>query len=451
MNRNDYGCPERRDSLTLLVYLEGGLGHDARQEMEAHLRVCAWCRSELDNLRRADTMLRAHPEAFHPDAEDLHRFAATGFDPDGVVTDHLAVCDACREDVSLLRELAEAGVEAQSAAPGMPRRLKARVRALVRKPLPVASWWQRASKWLSAAWTGLPRAPMFAVGTAVGVLVVAVLVVPQLERGKAPLRVDRSWELPQGVEEAPAPELVPEGTTPALPKPRFKEGQPEAEMRSFGTRQPRMAVPPGRADETLPPEGAPPNAPPTALSDKNVRAMKRQGAPEPLKRLGAERSEPSRAMGTAPAPKDALIGTPSPSTLGAAPQTMVTREAALPRVRIVDEHGRDIPWLNVDPGLVADLHGYRLPERDESKVERESVDARKPAKQESRPEERVASQKGLSVLVRVVPDGSVFTVEASLKVDGETFPQKTRSEAHVPKDKLQETVNSLVHSLVGNR
>jgi len=127
---------------------------------------------------------------------------------------------------------------------------------------------------------------------------------------------------------------------------------------------------------------------------------------------------------------------------------MAPRVAALlPRVRIVDEHGRDIPWLHVDPGLVAGLHEYRPSERDESKADRESLDVREPAKQELRVE-RVAPEKDLSLLVRVLPDGPTFTVEANLTITEEATPRKTRTESDVPKDKLQETIDALVRALL---
>jgi len=127
---------------------------------------------------------------------------------------------------------------------------------------------------------------------------------------------------------------------------------------------------------------------------------------------------------------------------------MAPRERALPRVRIVDEHARDIPWLHVDPGLVAGLHEYRPSERDEGKGERESLDGREPAAKRELRVGRVAPEKGLSLLIRVLPDGPMFTVEASLATDDDATPRKTRTEAQVPKDKLQETIDKLVRTLL---
>jgi anti-sigma factor RsiW len=89
----------------LLDYLEDALAPEERSGVEQHLRECAECAEELEEIRLLAEGLRTHKDrVFCPDAADLFRFTRSGEDPDGKISEHVEQCEACREDVSLYRK-----------------------------------------------------------------------------------------------------------------------------------------------------------------------------------------------------------------------------------------------------------------------------------------------------------------------------------------------------------
>ena len=87
-----------------LQYLEGRLTSEQREELEAHLRGCATCSVELEELREIVTALTEHREAFCPELSQLYELVHYGIDTEGLVAKHLAQCPSCREACKLLQK-----------------------------------------------------------------------------------------------------------------------------------------------------------------------------------------------------------------------------------------------------------------------------------------------------------------------------------------------------------
>jgi len=170
-------CPEGRDPSELLAYMEGDLPSERRKELEEHLTLCEACSGELESLRKLDNMLRASPQCFHPDEEDLYRFVSYAHDPDGRVSSHLETCERCHEAVAILRDMAaerhEISRPVQAMPPELLRRLEAHysVRSSAEEPITRLAC---LLEWLRRPF-GLP---MLAAGTAAAVLVVVALLIP---------------------------------------------------------------------------------------------------------------------------------------------------------------------------------------------------------------------------------------------------------------------------------
>lgn len=431
MTQEHQKCPEGRDAVALLAYLEGELAPAARGELEAHLKTCSWCRAELDRLRRADALLTAHPGAFHPSADDLHRFVSTGDDPGGAMALHLAQCESCREDALLLKELV-ASEPHSSGAPRMPESLKAQVRAMSVAG-PHVPWYRVVRERLLAGFPRFPRVPMLAVGTAAAVLVVAVLVAPWwMETGKRqPMRAGSQMESAQIAAKPSAPAPTGREAMKVEPKLQLPE-RPEAEMERIPESRGTATGPAPRPELPMTVEKAPGAAVP-ALESEGPAARIRAGAPRRLKTRDAR--EPDHAASPA-----------APGMARGTTESKSGREFGPPRVRIVDEHGIDIPWLRYDPGTKIGEQRYDASERHQDELDRRSRVVSPRWKQEVGKEH--AERQGLPVLVRVLSDATGFSIYASLMDSEADRPLRTLSEAGVPRDKLQETINALVGSLI---
>jgi hypothetical protein len=88
----------------LLPYVEGLLTRSEQDMVEEHLRGCAACVSEVEQLRETIALLGAHKEAFCPEEWELYEHVHYGADPNGLVGRHLQHCDSCREIVRTLTE-----------------------------------------------------------------------------------------------------------------------------------------------------------------------------------------------------------------------------------------------------------------------------------------------------------------------------------------------------------
>jgi hypothetical protein len=179
VTQDERKCTKRWDAGLLLGYLEGELDQDARRAVEEHLRVCPECRAELDALRGVDTLLKAHPDAFHPDESMLWRYAAEGADPDGSISHHLEDCRQCREEIELLRELATLEAEVPERVPKMPTSLTEQLERLHDGTrdfvsTPESGVLSRLLEWLRVPF----RAPALSLGTAAAVILILVIALP---------------------------------------------------------------------------------------------------------------------------------------------------------------------------------------------------------------------------------------------------------------------------------
>ncbi len=179
MTQDKRKCTRGWDAGVLLGYLEGELDQDARRVVEEHLEVCSECRAELDALRGVDSLLKAHPDAFHPDESVLWRYVAEGADPDGSISHHLEDCRQCLEEIELLRELATLEAEVPERVPKMPTSLTEQLERLHDGPrdfvcTPEPGLVSRLLEWLRVPF----RAPAFSLATAAAVILILVIALP---------------------------------------------------------------------------------------------------------------------------------------------------------------------------------------------------------------------------------------------------------------------------------
>jgi hypothetical protein len=88
----------------LLPYVEGLLARAQQDMVEGHLRGCAACASEVEQLRETIALLGAHKEAFRPEEWELYEHVHYGTDPKSLIGRHLHHCGSCREVVRTLTE-----------------------------------------------------------------------------------------------------------------------------------------------------------------------------------------------------------------------------------------------------------------------------------------------------------------------------------------------------------
>jgi hypothetical protein len=88
----------------LLPYAEGLLTPIEKEVLEDHLRGCAQCASELEELRETIALLERNKEALCPEHWELYEYVHYGKDPRGLICRHLQQCEPCSETA---RELGE--------------------------------------------------------------------------------------------------------------------------------------------------------------------------------------------------------------------------------------------------------------------------------------------------------------------------------------------------------
>lgn len=277
-------CPGGFDPTLLLTYLEGGLERSLKKEVEEHLKGCPFCSEQLQIMARMDSLLSSHPEAFHPNEEELYRLVAAGEDQDGLIEDHLETCSRCRAETDALREhlFREKAVSCAEAS------LPAYLAAELDRAYPVESARRRT-------WTTLPasvghwladafRRPILAMGTAAALLLVAVLVIPMWKTFKNiphPARQSETLGSLQHVEGRVAPAKTEikkkatiqssESVAPLAEEPDGKEAAPHISgtpVRSF------VAAPPS-------PSSAVPHVKGRVNDESTVRSQERAGGASP--------------------------------------------------------------------------------------------------------------------------------------------------------------------------
>ncbi len=88
----------------LLPYAEDLLTPIDKETVEDHLRGCAQCASELEELRETIALLKGNKEAFCPEHWELYEYVHYGKDPAGLIGSHLQQCEPCKEAAHALSE-----------------------------------------------------------------------------------------------------------------------------------------------------------------------------------------------------------------------------------------------------------------------------------------------------------------------------------------------------------
>jgi len=439
-------CREGRYPALLLDYVEGKLAATQVRQLEDHLKLCSYCRAELESLRRVDALLKKHKDAFHPDEEELYRFAAQGHDPRGEVSSHLQQCEDCREAADLLREMVSIGAEIPTTPPEMPSSLRSRL-GLPRPSARVLTGQDRPVRERLSDLFRLPfRAPALSLGTAAAILIIAAVSVPM-------------WK---AFKEVPAP-------VPATPSVDSTVALPPAGLRFKAEKHEGVPVTRGATTPTTP-EPAPntgidisrPARVPSVTEKKKGRAVLRKeevigsgaGARDTAEKPpGAPRksdlpeSELFVSAGRTRDQSHSLFGSPA-EKVAQAPQAS---QPAPVMVRIVDQEGRDIEWLKLAPRLVAGGR-YEIVQPDEKSDKSAFM------RQKAEPGQRSSAglrgdvpKGGYLILVEVRQFDDSYDVHARLLELPANREKKQVEVSRLSRDQLLEKIDGLVNSLLGEQ
>jgi hypothetical protein len=83
----------------LLLYVEDLLNPEDKTRVETHLSQCADCASRTEALKRTVSLLKGTRQVFCPEPWAIYEFVKSG-KPEGTLSEHLALCDACREEAA---------------------------------------------------------------------------------------------------------------------------------------------------------------------------------------------------------------------------------------------------------------------------------------------------------------------------------------------------------------
>ena len=467
-------CSEGWDPAEILAYMEGDLDPGARAELEAHLRTCEACAAELASLQRMDTLLRQRTLAFHPDEEALQRFVVSGEDRDGKIAAHLSSCDACAEDVELLREMTRLGSEVAEPRPTMPPDLVRRIERLHPAQTPESLPARLVAS--VREFFSLPfRLPTFALGTAVAVAILIVVVIPRGEK-----RIETPQSGPKALFEQPVPQAEP------------KAGSPSRNIAPIAGGPPVEAAPPGKAKDAdiaqdrmaAAPQPLQKPAAPAAEADKvdsarsaglkpDERVARQEAAPGEAKKGESVRRERRAFSGSlerqapaasAPARQEPAKTSeyatprkkakPTPSLPASAEKETAMRQSRLQEavetripvtLRLMDADGREISWIK--PVLPPALESrYRLTEaRDGEQL---------PADGERAPGKAAglsfsdSVSRAIPLLIQLRQYGDTFDLDAK-RIDPSSGRETKRIEAiGVPRADLQDRIHALVASLL---
>lgn len=445
-------CPEGWEAAQLLAYIEGHLEPDAKRDLARHLQECRVCALELESLRRLDSLLRAHPETFHPDDEELYHFASTHADPEGHITAHLESCSECEESLRTFREM----IALRAASPPfleMPQALEWEVERIYGTPPSPArgSLIDAVSAFLRKTFS----VPILALGTAAAVLILSVLVIPMwkaLMEIPPPAAVPPAEKMAETRTERPAQSPDLEGrisTEERRDNRQLRQVYPKAE----GTRARRLPQPETPAAGTV--QGAlESKTEREAAPQKPVRGLVEKQRKEP--QGPREEAATDKLLETIPMParkgklkekeeQPASAEMPRGSVLPPAKATPHTRIPV--RVLITDAEGRPVPWLNFAPDPATE-NRYAFVGPAAMKDER--------SKQESAPESpapAVEAHQGYAITVRVTESVGTYEIEAKLfpgSAEAEGTPSKTVVARDLKKQDVPGRVTFLVGLLLGH-
>lgn len=441
-------CPEGWEAAQLLAYIEGHLEPEVEKDLVQHLQECRVCSLELESLRRLDSLLRVHPETFHPDDEELYRFASEQADPGGHIALHVETCSECEANLGVLREM----IGLRAAEPGhskMPQALEREVERIHGGDI------RPGKRSLISVFSDLLRktfsVPILALGTAAAVLILSVFVIPM-------------W---RALKEIPTPAAVPPAEKAAETQGEWPAQSPDLEGRISteerrDDRQPRQVYPKAESARMRPQTGPVPVAPAPgqiAPESKPELGVARPGA-APLgflekrgKESQALREEPKtdKPVRTIPMParesklkekeeQPESVETARRSVMPPAKATPDTRTPV--RVLITDAEGEPVPWLHFVPDAAME-NRYAFVGLAALKDE---LSKKKAAP--GSPAPPVEARQGYMIAVRVTESGGTYEIEAKL------FPEGVATDAAalrtvVARNLKKEDVSARMTSLVG--
>ncbi len=443
MTRIGPTCQEGWELPELLAYLEGELSEHTSRDLERHLRVCAVCSSEVESLRRLDRLLRSHPESFHPDAEELYRFVSMGRDSDAWISEHVASCPECREDVELVRHMIAAGAVASESRRSMPASLVRTLEAMHGLPVRGGPETTLLSR-MAERFRTVIRPPVLALGTVAATLIVAMLLIPFLTMLPETPQPGGLPSVREPVSKAGSQAPFPEDHTPPLDTagPKAKEAEKKTETGGYtGQHGAGIAARDARKLErgTIrgagePEEAKEPRFAPGKAMRKAGQIEKSSKRPESHAPLPAA---PQQAMRAAPA-KGALKEKQS------APRAL--QKAGIPvTVEILDSQGAAVPWLKfVVPQGLPDVFRFS----DAPTIAPAEVTGTPSAEETDSVASREVAGEGLLIRFRVSASGEKFDVQAELFEPGAAQPKKTLTAAKVSREDLTNKIGSMAASLL---
>lgn len=451
-------CPEGRDPAQLLAYVDGELDASALQELKDHLSRCPFCAAELAHLRQVDSLLKMHPDAFHPDEEALFRFASRGEDPEGAIAGHLAICKYCAEDLNILQEMIEIGSKVPDQRPVLPQAVAVELRRIFPR---TGRWtaWPAIRTWFADSLKAPFRMPVLAVGTAAAVAIIAAVGLPMWRTIKKDVRSaevlrmteppsprqERSF-VPADAEQAPA---SPPAEEPARLQEKAKRENGSVGIASDKTR-------PASVVSTPPPTGGESETTPARRSRTDVLEPKLPAKVELKSGKEPERLLPQSTAEGRAAPRRLEYQAAGPG----GPRKSDTRSGALPgslsdelhrrkpvSVHIVDSQGKSIPDLTWT--VPRDLEArYRFVRKVSSDKKDASVSSRIAEVNEEASGSPGGGEGELAINVQVERKGEVYAIEAALVDSASNRRVKTVKEDNVPIEVAPDKIGAMVSSLL---
>ena len=451
-------CPEGWEPAEIMAYLDKDMSPAEVRKLEEHLPTCSFCSEEIKILRQMDTLLKMHPESFHPAKQELYRLAVEGAEGDSEVRQHVRTCPDCTEEFELLIEMISRGRATDVQERDMPS-------ALVREFERVhgsggdehvnvfVTWWRKLMHPPSTF-------PFLTLGTVTAILIVAIVATPVWRNGgeipfpgrSAPTQVPASEpaEMPDGhLEGVTGGRQYLDQTGHEMRKQEAYALKDTGKKENSSKEQGELPVQPSNADERM-------RAGAAALqSSKEIAAPAAQRAvsvPEPKNKFASPRDETSlngkshdRSPATAAGASEADDRFPRKKT-----DEQKQRKAAMSRtdqtklpveVRIVDPQGRDFRGVSFSGPPDANYFFYRgTTDLDRKNAPGESLETR-----------YGRGERHWMIVVKVTCRGADFDLEGSLFSGDSTTPEKTDKREKVGTNDLEKGVEGMVVALMNRQ
>ncbi|MBI5249411.1 MAG: hypothetical protein HY912_07945 [Desulfomonile tiedjei] len=457
-------CPEGWEPAQILAYIEGHLEPQAESVLAMHLRECPICALEFESLGRMDSLLRNHPEVFHPDEQRLYAFASGKLDEDAQVESHLKSCPECAENVRVFTEM----IGLRDVVPAhakMPKAIERQIELICDsgERSVTTGFFNFVSSLLKKPFS----VPFLGLASAAAVLMLAVLIIPLWtsfkglpQRGVAPVaektaniemdqpvesqdpkkevvaqaHLERAKEKPEAPKVSTAPVPAPSRPAAPPPEPTSAERKSKSDLESA----PREETP-----------GSLQEVPLHTGSDREFSA--RMSEKRRRQESEADKSEqvPRQARGSMGYKfEDRAQQTVGASNKAKKHPAKVGEDSRVPvRVMITDPEGKPIQWVRFAPDSAMEGRYAFVgsPKSNEATSEEEAApEAQAPA---------LHAETGYIVIVKIGEIRGVCEIEAKLFQAGrqtDSKPLKTVVESNIRREVVQERVAFLVRSLLAD-